>query len=93
MAKQKPERSFFADVIKSHQEASHPDPQSPKSLDTEPPKGLAKSANAKYIKLTAYVPRELHRAAKARLVEQDREISDLIENLVSDWLQRQSPAK
>ncbi len=59
-------------------------------LDTsEPKRPSAKSQNADYVKLTAYVPKELHRAAKARLVQQGREVSELVEELVSDWLKRQ----
>ena len=95
MAKQH-ERSF-AEVIQSHREPSHlvtevprnPVTEVPKSpVSGEPGKAKAKSTNKDYVKLTAYVPKQLHRAAKARLVEQGREISDLIEELVTGWLER-----
>ena len=65
--------------------------QVPEGLSASPLKRLsAKSQDPGFVKLTAYVPKQLHRAAKARLVEQGREMSDLVEELVSDWLQRQS---
>ena len=82
----------FADVIQSHRESSHPVTQVPKSLGTEESKPSAKSTNKEYVKLTAYVPKELHRAAKSRLVAQGREISDLIEDLVSAWLTKETGA-
>ena len=65
--------------------------QPPESVGTPVPKRLAaKSQDPAFVKLTAYVPKQLHRAAKARLVEQGREMSDLVEELVSDWLRKQS---
>src|SRR5438874_1408388 len=69
----------------------HSGTQPPRHSDTGEAKGSGpKSRDPGFVKLTAYVPRQLHRAAKARLIEQGREISDLIEQLVADWLKQQS---
>ncbi len=82
----------FAELaeIREHKGES-PSTQVPESLGVPAPRRLAaKSQDPAFVKLTAYVPKHLHRAAKARLVEQGREMSDLVEELVSDWLQKQS---
>ena len=52
--------------------------------------GLAKSRDPRYVKFTTYVPREMHLRAKSRLVSQGRELSDLVAELLDDWLSKQS---
>ena len=52
--------------------------------------GLAKSRDPRYVKFTTYVPREMHLRAKSRLVSQGRELSDLVAELLDEWLSRQS---
>lgn len=52
---------------------------------------LAKSVDPDYTKFTTYIRKQTHRAVKVKLVEQDQEFSDLVEDLLSDWLQRQAP--
>ena len=54
-----------------------------------PQEPIAKSRDAQYVKLTAYVPRTLHINFKVHLVRQGREMSDVIAELVTDWLKRQ----
>jgi len=51
--------------------------------------GRAKSADPDFLKFTTYIRRHTHRAVKMKMVEQGREFSDLVEELLSDWLQRQ----
>lgn len=53
-------------------------------------RGLAKSTNPVFMKFTVYVRKQTHLAVKTRLVSQGREMSDLVEELLSDWLQKQS---
>jgi len=45
------------------------------------------------VKLTAYVPRDLHLAAKMELLKRGREMSDLITELVTHWLEKETVAK
>jgi hypothetical protein len=81
----------FAELEHVRQEKSNDSvTQVPEVLSDQTPTSRAKSQNPDFVKLTAYVPRELHRATKARLVQQGREISDLIEELVSRWLRTES---
>jgi hypothetical protein len=39
--------------------------------------------------MTIYVPRELRNKVKARLAEQEMELSGLVEGMLSDWLAKQ----
>lgn len=49
-------------------------------------KPLAKSSDPAFTKFTTYIRKTTHRAAKMRLVGEDRELSDLVEDLLSTWL-------
>jgi hypothetical protein len=42
------------------------------------------------MKFTTYVRKKTHHAVKLRLVEQERELSDLVEELLAAWLQRET---
>jgi post-segregation antitoxin (ccd killing protein) len=39
--------------------------------------------------MTVYVPRELRNRVKARLAEQELELSGLVEDMLSEWLAKQ----
>lgn len=49
-------------------------------------KPLAKSADPAFRKFTTYIRKTTHRAVKMRMVGEDRELSDLVEDLLSEWL-------
>lgn len=94
MPKHQPQESSFKDVINSHREARSSATQLPENLVTQSPKNrVGRSSDENYVKLTAYVPRHMHLAAKMELLQQGREMSDLITELVTDWLKRVSPPK
>ena len=50
------------------------------------PRPLAKSADPAYMKFTTYVRRSTHLGVKTRLVSKEKELSDLVEELLSHWL-------
>jgi hypothetical protein len=94
MAKHQPQELSFKDVIDSHREAKIPGTQTPESSVTQPPKNrTGRSSDDNYVKLTAYVPRDLHLAAKMELLKRGREMSDLITELVTHWLEKETVAK
>ncbi|ABC98416.1 hypothetical protein SYN65AY6LI_03715 [Synechococcus sp. 65AY6Li] len=68
----------------------------PKKLSTqaykipEPPEAGAKPNSSEYVKLTAYISKETHRAVKRLLLESDQDLSELIEALLAQWLRSQS---
>jgi hypothetical protein len=47
---------------------------------------LAKSADPAYVKFTTYIRKSTHRGVKTRLVSKEKELSDLVEELLSNWL-------
>lgn len=49
-----------------------------------------KSADPEYVKLTSYIRRQTHRDVKKKLLDQDREISELVEELMDKWLAGQA---
>ena len=50
------------------------------------PKRLAKSADPSFMKFTTYVKKATHIGVKTRLVSKEKELSDLVEELLSNWL-------
>jgi len=56
-------------------------------LNSQPPATarLAKSVDPAYTKFTTYVRKTTHRAAKLRAVEEGRELSEVVEELISHW--------
>jgi hypothetical protein len=52
----------------------------------DPARPLGKSSDPAFTKFTTYIRKTTHRAAKMRLVGEDRELSDLVEDLLSQWL-------
>jgi hypothetical protein len=51
---------------------------------------VSKSANPDYFRTTVYLPKSLHKRLKAAAAEDEREISQIIEQLVEGWLDTRS---
>ena len=51
---------------------------------------LAKSADPDFMKFTTYIRKSTHLGVKTRLVSKKKELSDLVEELLSDWLKQNS---
>ena len=47
---------------------------------------LAKRADPAFMKFTTYVRKTTHLGVKTRLVSKEKELSDLVEELLSNWL-------
>lgn len=54
-----------------------------KQADSRP---LAKSSDPAYMKFTTYIRKSTHLGVKTRLVSKEKELSDLVEELLSAWL-------
>jgi hypothetical protein len=52
----------------------------------KPSRQLAKSADPAYMKFTTYIKKSTHLGVKTRLVSKEKELSDLVEDLLSKWL-------
>ncbi|MEN9222186.1 MAG: hypothetical protein Q6M04_07085 [Thermostichus sp. BF3_bins_97] len=62
-----------------------PTPEQPEATDSLRPR----PNSPEYVKLTAYIPKETHRAVKRILLESDQDLSELIEALLTQWLRSQ----
>lgn len=58
----------------------------PVNGNREVSKRLAKSTDPSFMKFTTYIRRATHLGVKTRLVSKEKELSDLVEELLSDWL-------
>ncbi len=59
----------------------------PLRANTQPhTKPLAKSADPSYMKFTTYIRKTTHIGVKTRLVSKEKELSDLVEELLTNWL-------
>jgi|HubBroStandDraft_1064217.scaffolds.fasta_scaffold996878_1 hypothetical protein len=47
---------------------------------------LAKRADPEFMKFTTYIRKTTHRGVKTRLVSKEKELSDLVEELLASWL-------
>ncbi len=50
------------------------------------PTSQSKSTDPAYIRTTIYLPKQLHRQLKAAAVEQERQMSDIVAELIEQWL-------
>jgi hypothetical protein len=90
---QEPKRSPFSAVIEAHRdsvEALDADPKPEPLLAPVKERTRGKSANAQFIKLTSYIRRDTHLAIKRAMLDENREISELVEELLAKWLQAQA---
>jgi hypothetical protein len=79
---------FNALLERKSQPANRLNVETSKGLDSQTTTGLAKSTDPEYIKFTTYVRKKTHRAVKLKVTEQERELSDLVEELLSSWLEK-----
>jgi signal recognition particle GTPase len=76
-------------------EAASGTAEKPLRLQEEPkiagnPKKTGKSSNADYTQVLTYIRRNTHRQIKKILIDDpdERDVSDLVEELLSDWLKK-----
>ena len=50
----------------------------------------AKSANPDYTRTTVYLPKKMHKLLKAIALEEEREMSSIVEELIETWLSKRS---
>ncbi len=52
------------------------------------PKGKYSDANPDCKRITAFIQKETHRNVKVKLAETDRYLSDVLEELLSEWVNK-----
>lgn len=68
--------------------SEHSDIQKSKHSNIQTSK--AKSANPDYVRTTVYLPKKMHKKLKAIAIEEEKEMSSIVEELISAWLISQS---
>jgi hypothetical protein len=86
------DKSMFSRVTARHQQ-KQPPALAPDAEDGPPPpkrssRKLAKRNNPDYRQVGLYLPRDIHQAARIKAMEEGREISQVVEDLLSEWLNR-----
>ncbi len=76
--------SPFAGLMKIHEQPAGVTSPPVPSVSADRKRG--KSADPDFIKLTSYIRKDTHLAVKKRLLEQGKEISELVEELLNKWL-------
>jgi hypothetical protein len=60
-----------------------------KQPDSKPTR-KSKSTDSDYVRTTVYLPKRLHKQLKAAAADEEREMSDILEQLVEQWLKSRS---
>jgi hypothetical protein len=60
--------------------------QTPAPAEQKPVK-KTKSTDPDYVRTTVYLPKRLHKQLKAAAADEEREMSEILEGLVEQWLQ------
>ena len=67
------------------QTVKHSDAQTSNQPNIQPAK-KAKSANPDYTRTTVYLPKKMHKQLKAIALDEEREMSSIVEELIDTWL-------
>lgn len=65
--------------------AAKPKEQTPALAEPKPAK-KSKSTDPDYVRTTVYLPKRLHKQLKAAAADEEREMSEILEGLVEQWL-------
>lgn len=83
----KKKTSRFDDLIDAARSRQQRDKLQP--VDYKP-SSSSKSTNPDYTRTTIYLPKQLHRQLKAAAASQDRQMSDIVTELIEQWFLNQS---
>ena len=65
--------------------------QTPVSAESEPAKTKkSKSTDPDYVRTTVYLRKRFHKQLKAAAADEEREMSEILEELVEQWLKNRS---
>jgi|GEM_PF-492662 len=79
----KKKTSRFDDLIDAARSRKQRDKPQPTE---EQPTSQTKSTNPAYTRTTIYLPKQLHRQLKAAAASQERQMSDILTELLEQWL-------
>jgi Ribbon-helix-helix protein, copG family len=88
MTKKDKDESRFENLFKvARSQPSESAAAEPEQAVNDSDRQLAKHKNPDYQRTTLYLPKAIHRKLKAAAAESDREMSDIMEELVEQWLE------
>lgn len=76
-------------TVKDAEPSDNPNTSTSKHPNIQTSK-IAKSANPDYTRTTIYLPKKMHKKLKAIAIEEEKEMSSIVEELISAWLISQS---
>lgn len=85
-----PDASSMFDKLAQKREKvkSTPDPVPETEPKKRQRKATGKRSDPNYIQVGAYIPIELNKSVKRRLVDTDQDFSELVAELLAQWVQR-----
>jgi hypothetical protein len=90
MTKKAQDKSRFDDLFSAARERPSTDPP-PEPTQSQPTR-KSKSTDPNYMRTTVYLPKQLHQQLKAQAVQEEREMSGIVEELLATWLQSKEPS-
>lgn len=84
--------SMFDKLAQQRQKgkATPPPEPAPEEPKRQRRKVTGKRSDPNYVQVGAYIPKDLNKAVKRSLVEYDGDFSDLVTELLEEWLKRLS---
>ena len=79
--------ALFGAARQKQAEEETPRIELPDEVPDEGDRPVAKHKDPNYQRTTLYLPKPLHRRLKAAAVEEDREMSEIMEELIQQWLE------
>lgn len=85
--------SMFDKLAQQRQKAKatpQPEPAAPEEPKRRQRKATGKRSDPNYIQVGAYIPKELNKDVKRALVDAEGDFSDLVTELLEQWVKQQS---
>jgi hypothetical protein len=81
-------RGKFDELVKARQKDQTPSHQDPPARRVAPPAG--KRSDAEYKQVSAYIRKDTHFKVKLALLQEGREFSEPVEELLGEWIASRS---
>ncbi|MGP1384023.1 MAG: hypothetical protein ACTS2F_10725 [Thainema sp.] len=82
--------SMFDKLAQQRQKAKTPQPEPAPEPQRRQRKATGKRSDPNYIQVGAYIPKELNKDVKRLLVDAEGDFSDLVTELLEQWVKRQN---
>lgn len=82
--------SMFDKLAQQRQKAKTPQPEPEPEPKRRQRKATGKRSDPNYIQVGAYIPKELNKDVKRLLVDAESDFSDLVTELLEQWVKRQN---